>query len=73
LRWQIRAESEDQVAYWTIRARSNETTRTVAVVRQANVRVLRVASPDQPTGYRVLGHSADGELVAASAWQRLEL
>ena len=45
LRWQIRAESEDEIAYWTIRARSNEVTRTVAVVRQANVRVLRVALP----------------------------
>lgn len=73
LRWQIRAESEDEVAYWTIRARSNEVTRTVAVVRQANVRVLRLALPDQPTAYRVLGHSAEGALVAASAWQRLVL
>lgn len=72
LRWQVRAESEDEIAYWTIRARSNEVTRTVAVVRQANVRVLRVELPDQPTGYRVLGHSADGALVAASAWQRVE-
>jgi len=65
LRWTVEGDGSEIVG-WVVRIRRGDSSEVVTVIRQPDVRRLRVVIPNRNVQYRVIARGADGEVLATS-------
>ncbi|MGI9604892.1 MAG: hypothetical protein ACR2P0_02015 [Acidimicrobiales bacterium] len=63
--WNTRGDTSE-ISGWVVRARVGDSSEVIAVIRQADVRRLRVTVTDDAVEFRVIARSGEGEVLAAS-------